>query len=285
MSTPDRMPLYAALLAAMRPLASMLLRFGVGYREFADVCKTAFVQAASEEFGLRGRPTNTSRVAAMTGLTRKEVRRLREGADAADLPPVTGPNRPAEALHAWHTDPRFSEPGGMPKPLSWDGPEPSFMALVRSCAGDLPPGAIRTELCRLGAMVGTADGRLVATRRHVIPPTADLRLVEGISFGLRPLAATIAHNVGEAGQDSPRFQRVVENRRLPPERVPAIEAAVRERLIRFSEELDDYLAQEEQRSAGGQSGTVGIGLFYYEERPAAVPQVVATDTRSDSPAS
>jgi len=63
-----------ALLVALRPLARALLRAGIGYREFAEISKSAFVDIATKDYGLRGRPTNISRVAVMTGLTRKEVR-------------------------------------------------------------------------------------------------------------------------------------------------------------------------------------------------------------------
>lgn len=263
MSLVDRKPLHAALLAAMRPLASMLLNFGVGYREFADICKTAFVQAATEEFGLRGRPTNISRVAAMTGLTRKEVRRLRDQSAGDELPPVTAPNRPAEVLHAWHTDPRFSEDGS-PRALNWDAPEPSFVSLIRSCAGDLPAGALRAELRRVGAIRETDDGRLIATRRHVIPPTADDKLIEGITWGLRPLAATVAYNV--AGGGAPRFQRFIESRRIPAAQRKALEADLRARLEKFSEQVDDRLAAEQREEES--SATLGIGLYYYSEEPA-----------------
>ena len=67
-----------AFLLVMRPVVRILLRYGIGYREFAEITKTAFVDIASSDFGIRGRPTNISRVAVMTGLTRKEVRRLRD---------------------------------------------------------------------------------------------------------------------------------------------------------------------------------------------------------------
>ncbi|MCZ6809330.1 MAG: DUF6502 family protein, partial [Proteobacteria bacterium] len=52
-----------ALLVALRPLARALLRAGIGYREFAEISKTAFVGIATKDYGLRGRPTNISRVA------------------------------------------------------------------------------------------------------------------------------------------------------------------------------------------------------------------------------
>ena len=62
----------------MRPMVRILLRYGIGYREFVEVAKTTYVGVASSDFGIRGRPTNISRVAVMTGLTRKEVKRIRD---------------------------------------------------------------------------------------------------------------------------------------------------------------------------------------------------------------
>ena len=58
-----------AFLLMLRPVVRILLRYGIGYREFAEVTKTAFVDVASADFGIRGRPTNISRVAVMTGLS------------------------------------------------------------------------------------------------------------------------------------------------------------------------------------------------------------------------
>ncbi len=51
----------------LRPIARWLLRSGVTWKEFADLARGVFVVTASEEFGIRGRPTNVSRVALLTG--------------------------------------------------------------------------------------------------------------------------------------------------------------------------------------------------------------------------
>ncbi|MHC5092930.1 MAG: hypothetical protein ACYSO2_03405 [Planctomycetota bacterium] len=40
-------------LLVMRPIVRILLRYGIGYREFVEVVKTAFVDVASSDFGLR----------------------------------------------------------------------------------------------------------------------------------------------------------------------------------------------------------------------------------------
>lgn len=265
MSVGDRKLLSAALLATMRPIAAMLVRFGVGYREFADVCKWAFVSVASEEFGKDGRPANLSRVAALTGLSRKEVRRVRLLALDSALPPVRPFNVQAEVLQVWHSDPRFQGPDGAPAPLPMEGGSRSFAALVRSCSPDPPVDEIRAELRRGGALVERADGLLELRRRHFVPATPDARLIEGVNFGLRTIAATVAHNASLRPGLPGRFQRLVHNRFIPRSRSAEVEEAVRQRLTEFSEELDDYFAEVGSPNPAPDSSVVGVGLYYYED--------------------
>lgn len=162
--------LRAVMLAGLRLLASVLLRMGIGYREFAELSKLAFVQAATDNYGLRGRPTNISRVAAMTGINRKEVRRIRtRESEGHPLPPITELlNAPGIVLEFWHATPEFCDENGRPLVLPYDDASPSFVELVRRCGGDLPPGAVRAELRRLGAVSEEADGRLAPRRREVV---------------------------------------------------------------------------------------------------------------------
>ena len=68
----------ATVKSLMRPIIMLLLRNGVTYKEFALLCKSIFVEAAAADYGIRGRPTNVSRIAVLTGIDRKEVKRIRD---------------------------------------------------------------------------------------------------------------------------------------------------------------------------------------------------------------
>src|SRR5437868_8062907 len=62
----------------LKPLVHVLVRCGVTWKDFAELAKSAYVEVATQQFGKRGRPTNVSRTAVLTGLARREVRRQRE---------------------------------------------------------------------------------------------------------------------------------------------------------------------------------------------------------------
>ncbi|MEO7386909.1 MAG: DUF6502 family protein, partial [Gammaproteobacteria bacterium] len=215
MTEASRDAVFAVLLATMRPIASMLLRFGVSYRDFDRVSKTAFVEVAASEHGVSGKPANVSRVSLVTGLTRKAVRQIQEQKLQAKLPQLEIRSLPAEVLHVWHTDPRFYKAQGIPNQLQWDSGPNSFSDLVRHCSTTASPAALRAELIRVGAIQESSGGELSANRRSFVPSTLEERLVQGLQYGLRPLAMTVAHNASTDDPGLLRFQRIVWNYCLP----------------------------------------------------------------------
>lgn len=258
--------MHQVLLAALRPIAMMLLRFGVNYRSFADAAKVAFVQMAAKECREGTGRSNVSRIALMTGLSRKEVRALvgvRESGQDWDQSNV---HFPAEVLRVWFTDERFCSREGQPKYLSWDVGESSFVHLVRCVGRNLSAVAIRTELLRVGAICQNDLGELQALRRHFVADAAQERLIEGIQFGLRPLALTLAKNTVIDGRENLRFQRVVDSYSIPHDQRRKVELAIKEKLEGFSEEIDDVLSEASRGATEKELGSaVGVGLFYYDE--------------------
>jgi len=268
MSATGRESVYAVLLATVRPIAAMLLRFGVSYQDFDRVCKAAFVEAAMGEYGVRGRPANVSRVALMTGLTRKVVRRIREQQPNETLATQKNRSLPSEVLNVWHTDFRFCSTYGKPKVLTWDSDASSFCELVRHCSRSVSPATMRAELTRVGAVTQSENGLFIANRRSFIPSTIEERLIQGFQYGLRPLAMTVAHNASSEESGNLRFQRLVWNYCLPKSRRGVLDALVAQRLKEFSQEIDDLLSEVDRSSNPAEEVVFGVGLYQFEDDPA-----------------
>ena len=268
MSESARETVYAVLLATLRPIASMLLRLGVNYQDFDRVCKAAFVAVAMDEYGVRGRPANVSRIALMTGLTRKVVRRVRAENLKAPLSPPEVRSLPSEVLNVWHTDFRFCSTYGRPKALTWDSDSGSFCELVRHCSRSVSPATMRAELVRVGAVTESENGLFVSNRRSFIPATTEGRLIQGFQYGLRQLAMTVAHNAGTEESGALRFQRVVWNYCLPISQRGTLDDLVAQRLREFSQEIDDLLSEADRPSEPTDGVVIGVGLYQFEDDPA-----------------
>ncbi|MFQ5608658.1 MAG: DUF6502 family protein, partial [Woeseiaceae bacterium] len=62
MASPIQEKILEGIFGVICSIARIFLRYNIGYREFSDLSKAAFVQVATESYGIRGRPTNVSRV-------------------------------------------------------------------------------------------------------------------------------------------------------------------------------------------------------------------------------
>ena len=260
-----------ALLTALRPIAKMLLRNGVGFREFNEISKAAFVDVATKDYGLRGRPTNISRVAVMTGLTRKEVRRIRDKIEEGQESVVSRTTPLGAVLSSWYAQNEFLDDSGSPRAMPFDGSSPSFTEIVKRAGGDIPPGAMRTELKRIGAIEESDDGLLRPVKRYASPVGEDEQLVEGLINGVFPLSSVVAHNSDPSRTADAWIQRTVMTDSVRREDLSRLRRISHDRLEEFTEAVDDlYAAYETLHSSDkdrqeAKVGTIGVGVFYFED--------------------
>src|SRR5512138_3396716 len=94
--------LIAALAVMLKPVIRLMLKGGVGYSEFSNAAKSVFIEVATQEYGVRGRPTNASRVSAITGISRKQVSLLRREGLAVKWTPSMEASPLNAILYFWH---------------------------------------------------------------------------------------------------------------------------------------------------------------------------------------
>ena len=257
-----------ALLKALRPVARFLMKSGIGYREFSEIGKSAFVDVATSDYGLRGRPTNISRVAVMTGLTRKEVRRLRDKISAGNQVDMARVIPPAEILSRWHSDSDYLDSAGRPLTLDFDGATPSFAGLVKKYGGDIPPGAMRTELKRVGAVTDDDSGRLTVQMKFFRPFDLDEQMARALSQAMYGLALNIDHNIAARDRSETWVERTAYSARIRHGDNSRVRRISQDRAIEFVESVSDLFSAYEtiygDDEPGAESSTVGVGVYYFE---------------------
>jgi uncharacterized protein DUF6502 len=275
MRSPLQQALLSSLASILKPIVKLMLQAGVGSSEFSTVAKSVFVQVASAEYGFRGRPTNISRVSAMTGISRKEVSRIKTETQIGRWNPDMETSPANSVIHFWHFDPEFSESPGKPRPLPVDGTR-SFTTLVKRYAGDIPVGAMRAELCRAGTVSEEPDGLLHARDRYFYSTRFDEDFIRGVAFALANLGTTVVHNAGlhnttgertSANRESARFERYAWTEHFSEDAILAFRTWLSREGERFLERADDWMgkneAPREQWTASRKA--VGVGVYYFEE--------------------
>lgn len=178
----------------LEELAVPLLDRGVTPKRFGDVAKLAFVQAASKRSRLSNGRVNRSRVAAQTGLTRAEVKRLLTSGDEA-WTDLEEPSAVERVLSGWLTDPKFATDRWR---LKLKGVGNSFASLAKTYAGDIPYKALLMEFQAMGFVSAGADW--VKLRRSQLEERNNLAFINRIKpilvDGLTIAASGIRGNDG-----------------------------------------------------------------------------------------
>lgn len=260
----------AFFLRLLRPVAKIMLRHGVSYRDLADLCKRVYVAAATDEYGVDGRPTNVSRVAMLTGMTRRDVRAVRLGLDQKEEQTLAKMNSATRILSGWYQDPEFSNPDGKPLPLAESGSSPNFAELSRRYAGDIPVTATLKELKSAGAVKEDKHGRLVAQTRYFMPASNTPSTAETILRSgsvLEDVGNTVDYNLNRSPVEQSRFEGRATNPNIHADNVDEFRAFIEKEGQHFLEKVDQWLSSHEVDNTEGkppETLRLGIGAYWIE---------------------
>ena len=247
----------------MRPIASLLMRCGMTWKEFAELCKSVFVEVASEEYGIRGRKTNVSRTAILTGMSRKEVKRVRDLLESEQPPTPSKTTDPTRVLAGWHQDEDFLDEAGRPLELPLDGDGPTFAKLLQRYGGDIPAGAMLKELKIAKAVEETDGKKLRAISRYYMPIQMEPELIVVAGSALQDLGATLNNNVVPSSDRRRRFEGRAINESIDPKAVPEFHRFLEEQGQQFLEKLDDWLTKHQLENGSDRDNNVRLGVGLY----------------------
>lgn len=256
----------------LRPLVRILLRHGISFAEFADIVKAVYVEIAVTDFKVEGKRGTKSRIAVITGLTRKEVSRVVESARENSDDSKSNLNRVARVLAGWHTDPDFIGPYGMPLEIRYEEGGLSavnFSTLVRRYSGDMSPRSMLDELMRVGAVVETEPGWLKVLRRVYEPQTLAMDNFERVGEVVKNFVDTVDFNLQKKEAGSGRFERIVYSPEgIREEDFPKFRNYINERCQALLEEIDNWIARLDlpEKEHDSKIKHTGIGIYHYIER-------------------
>src|SRR5688572_1645145 len=197
----------SALGLLLEPVILLLLKSGVTWKQFSAIAKARYVKVATQEFGIRGRATNVSRVAILTGMDRRDVRKLRAELTDSDVSQPGFVSKPTLVLEGWHSDREFVTEDGKPRELKVDGERRSFAALVRRHAPGIPVVAMIKELVAAGAVERIEGDKVRALKRTYIPRALSENQIRLWGSVLRDVGTTLEINVSRTPTERPRFER------------------------------------------------------------------------------
>ncbi len=255
-----------SIINLLKPLVRILLKNNVPYSTFCDIARWVYVDEASHDFTIAGKKQTISRIATITGLSRKETARLK-GLTIQDEPESTGNNhRAVRVINGWRKDPGFLDAEGHSKPLLIEGQEDSFAALVRKYSGDIPYRAILDEMLRAGVVKHTGEKiKLISEGYIVSKDEVEKMNMLGIDTG--ELISTIVHNINES-PDRAFFQRKASYDNIPEYAMKELRIILTDMSSGYMKAIDEVISRYDKDTNPEMKGKgnkkAGVGIYYFE---------------------
>ena len=232
-----------ALSLMFKPLVRLLIAQGVTHAEFSETAKEVYVEVALRNFEDDGK-VNKSRIAILTGLTRKEVKNVIDRALSSGASERTY-SRPARVLTGWYSDPAFQGPYGIPLEMPYESSEdgePSFVSLVRQYSGDMAPRQMLNQLLESGSVV-EIDGRYKVVSRTFTHAKLSPSMIQRLgSVGYRVFSSA-AKNIDKEDNLSGQFDRMVfADEGCTEDVIKLFDQYIKERGQAFLEDIDVWFS-------------------------------------------
>jgi len=169
--------LIVALKKVLRPLVRMLLAFQITLPYLIELLKEIYVDIAEKDFRLEDKKQTDTRISLLTGVHRKDTRRLRNQETEREESPAAV-SVGVQLVSRWISDPLYLDPQGKPRPLALKkdtkDSAPDFEHLVQSvCKQDMRARVVLDEWLRLG-IAKVVDKNWVELNSHAFVPSSGL---------------------------------------------------------------------------------------------------------------
>ena len=265
-SLTDSSVLLRAVQRILRPLARLLMAHGVNFPGFAALAKGVFVDVAVHDFPGDDGALTDSRVSLLSGVHRREVKRLRLETPQSSPPPVVSLG--GQIVAHWCADPRFLDAQRLPRPiprLASQGGDVSFEKLVASVSKDIRPRAVLDEWLRLGVAHLDDEDCVHLAESAFVPAQGAEEKAFYFGKNLHDHMAAAAHNLLDGRP--PLLERSVYYDELSPASVEALRELSRQLAVAAMQEVNRRAIELQQQDTGRDDANARMtfGVYFYDE--------------------
>ncbi len=253
-----------ALKKLLRPLVKLLLSRGITYPVFSSWLKGIFVEVAENEFTLPDKPQTDSRINLLTGIHRKDVKRLRSE-------PIDSDNTPANVslgallVAKWSGMDEYLDSSGHPMalPRQSNSDEPSFDQLVATVNKDIRSRVVLDEWLRLG-IVHVDEKKFVHLNTEAFIPEKGIdELAYYFGRNLHDHISAAAHNLSDSSKKY--LERSVYYDQLSQESVLELEKLSEQQGMQALQALNRraLALQTVDAEKSGALQRINFGIYFY----------------------
>ena len=252
----------------LRPLVRLILTKGFTYPMLLDLLKSVYVRIAKEEFTLDAKRQTDSRISLLTGVHRKDVRRLAHETSGPDSMPANV-SLGSQLIALWMSGPEYLDKRGHPRRLprvAGKGARASFEALVTSQSKDIRPRAVLDEWQRLGIVHVDEEDRVCLNVEGFVPEKGFDEKAYYVGHNVHDHLAAGAHNLLDI--KPPFLERSVYSDQISEASAQELAELCRELGMQILQTVVRRAQELEARDAANNTATtrMNFGIYFFSER-------------------
>lgn len=262
----------------LQPLARLMIDQGVQFAQVSEMLKAVLVQESVARYSLDSREASDTRVALLTGVHRKDVKRLRAVQQTRKNRARQVITVPAAVIARWISEPRFLNIDQSPRPLARSPKsgtlgEPDFPTLVAEVSSDVSARAVLDELLRLGAVELLPQGQVALVDQAFVPQGSPAEQLEFLAASVGDHLSAAVHNVSPRRSAPAMLDQSAFSQELSAEQVAALHQHARQLWSGVLQKFLSAATLSEQRSqnAMDHSHRVRFGVYFYEQDQGSMP--------------
>ncbi|MEA3406247.1 MAG: DUF6502 family protein [Pseudomonadota bacterium] len=257
--------LFKTIKRILRPMVSLMLRQGITYTAFIDLVKATYVEVADKECVIEGKRQTDSRISVLTGVHRKEVKRIRELEEVPLEPKERKASLSAQLVSTWLGNPDYIDENGKPLALKRvsEGKEVSFDSMVHLVTKDVHPRSILDEWLNQGMVKLDMEGLVMLQESGYVP---DEDFEEKLYFAGKNIGdhlSVVNHNL--TGEAMPMLDRAVYYQGLSQDSVKTLEVFSRRASLELLTEVNQMAGrlQAQDKACEQACHSMHFGAYFY----------------------
>lgn len=263
--------LIKALKRLLKPLVRLLLSHGITLPYLTQLLKELYIEVAEKEFALEDKKQTDSRISLLTGIHRKDTRRLRSELSEGEPSIPENISISSQIIARWISQRGYVDRQGMPKPLAKKKPTtkkkpPDFETLVKSISKqDIRPRVVLDEWLNLGIVHINEQDQVVLNTQAFIPENSFDDKAYYFGQNLHDHIAAGSHNL--LGNKPAFFDRSVYYNCLSADSIQQLNDMSRELGMDVLKQINAKAMQlqEQDQELETDLARINLGIFFYSE--------------------
>ena len=254
----------------LQPMARLMIDHGLQLPALVELLKKALVSQAEAAYGLAQKDMTDSRISILTGVHRKDVKRLREAeSDQTQAQPMLP--LAASVVARWISEPRYLNADHSPAVLSRtankaNAGQPDFASLVAELSRDVGARAVLDELLRLGVVELREDNTVALRDAAFVPRGGVDESFHFLSANVSDHLSTAVHNLNPHRTAPLMLEQSAFSQGLSSDQAEQLHQLARSLWMGSLQQFLQTANVAEQRSlyASGPKHRVRYGVYFYE---------------------